>query len=65
MFKLINKETKEVERISNDRFFYDEKNYDLVEFDKIDNNRKLINQVNLATTIDDLKIILKKIIKDL
>lgn len=65
MFRLVNKTTNEVERISDDRIFYDEKKYDLVEYDPVDKRKKAIQFINNATTMDDIKIILKKIVNEI
>lgn len=65
MFHLINKQTNEIERISDDRIFYDEKIYDLVEFNPVDKRKKFLIKINQAETIEDIKIILKKIVKDI
>jgi hypothetical protein len=65
MFHLINKKTNEIERISDDRIFYDESKYDLIEFDPVDKRKKLLNKIEIAETIEDIKIILKKIVKEI
>jgi len=65
MYKLVNKKTEEIERISDDRIFYDEKIYDLIEFDPIDKRKKILNNIKQAETIEDIKTILKKIVKDI
>lgn len=65
MYKLINKITEEVERISDDRIFYDENTHDLIEFDPVNKRKSLKNQINNCETIDDIKTVLKKIIKEL
>jgi len=64
-FKLINKETGEIERISDDRIFYNENTHELIEFDPIDKRKKAIQLINNIETIEDVKIILKKIVKEI
>jgi len=64
-YKLINKETGEIERISDNRIFYNENTHELIEFDPIDKRKKVIQLINNIETIEDVKIILKKIVKEI
>ena len=65
MFKLIDKTTNEVVRLSDDRIFYDTEKYDLIEYDTIDKRRLALTAINNATTLADIKVILKQLIKEI
>lgn len=64
-YKLINKKTKEVERISNDRIFYDDTKYDLIEFNPDDTRKDINKKIDKANNIKDIKDILKDIVKEI
>jgi len=64
-FKLINKETGEIERVSDDRIFYDENIYNLIEFNPVNKRKALKIQIENCETIEDIKTILKKIIREI
>ena len=65
MYRLINKETQEVERLSNDRIFFDESKYDLEVYDPVERRQTALNLINNASTIADIKAILRKIVKEI
>jgi hypothetical protein len=64
-YKLINKTTNEIERISDDRIFFDDTKYDLVEYDTVARRKKAIEFIKNADSLADIKKILIEIVKEI